>query len=92
MLEVATGLEPRKAKLVARAENEWPLKRTKWTKFYLDPASMALTIRVLQRLPSRSAARWKCSQMPSSCSFSGRMWASSYGSCRPPGRTIGGRR
>ena len=25
-----------------RAENEWPLTRTKWTKFYLDPASMAL--------------------------------------------------
>jgi uncharacterized protein len=30
-------------KFVARAENEWPLKRTRWTKFYLDPASMALT-------------------------------------------------
>jgi len=30
-------------KFVARAENEWPLKRTKWTKFYLDPATMALT-------------------------------------------------
>jgi len=27
------------AKFVERAENEWPLKRTKWTKFYLDPAS-----------------------------------------------------
>src|SRR3974390_2038078 len=23
-------------------ENEWPLKRTKWTKFYLDPATMTL--------------------------------------------------
>jgi predicted acyl esterase len=30
-------------KFVARAENEWPLKRTRWTKFYLDPVSMALT-------------------------------------------------
>lgn len=30
-------------KFVARAENEWPLKRTKWTKFYLDPKSMALS-------------------------------------------------
>jgi predicted acyl esterase len=30
-------------KFVARAEDEWPLKRTKWTKFYLDPASMVLT-------------------------------------------------
>ncbi len=28
---------------VARAETEWPLKRTKWTKFYLDPANGALT-------------------------------------------------
>src|SRR5205807_7842258 len=27
---------------VERAENEWPLKRTKWTKFYLDPAGGAL--------------------------------------------------
>ena len=25
-------------KFVARAENEWPIKRTQWTKFYLDPA------------------------------------------------------
>jgi len=32
-------------KFVARAENEWPLKRTKWTKFYLDPVNMALTTR-----------------------------------------------
>jgi len=30
-------------KFVARAENEWPLMRTKWTKFYLDPKSMALS-------------------------------------------------
>ena len=30
-------------KFVPRAENEWPLKRTQWTKFYLDPASMTLT-------------------------------------------------
>jgi uncharacterized protein len=26
-------------RFVERAEKEWPLKRTKWTKFYLDPAS-----------------------------------------------------
>jgi predicted acyl esterase len=38
-------------KFVAREENEWPLKRTKWTKFYLDPASMALTA----KKPSRAA-------------------------------------
>ncbi len=30
-------------KFVGRAEDEWPLKRTKWTKYYLDPAGMALT-------------------------------------------------
>ena len=30
-------------KFVSRAENEWPLKRTKWTKFYLNPSDMALT-------------------------------------------------
>jgi predicted acyl esterase len=28
---------------VARAENEWPLKRTQWTKLYLDPAAGTLT-------------------------------------------------
>jgi predicted acyl esterase len=27
---------------VERHENEWPLARTQWTKFYLDPASMHL--------------------------------------------------
>ena len=26
-------------KFVARAENEWPIARTQWTKFYLDPKS-----------------------------------------------------
>jgi predicted acyl esterase len=30
-------------KFVPRAESEWPLKRTRWTKFYLDPAAKALT-------------------------------------------------
>ncbi|HET9714681.1 MAG TPA: CocE/NonD family hydrolase [Pseudolabrys sp.] len=30
-------------KFVPRVENEWPLKRTRWTKFYLDPVSMTLT-------------------------------------------------
>jgi len=28
---------------VPRAESEWPLKRTRWTKFYLDPKTMALS-------------------------------------------------
>jgi predicted acyl esterase len=30
-------------KFILRAENEWPLARTQWTKFYLDPANMALS-------------------------------------------------
>lgn len=30
-------------KFVPRAENEWPLKRTKWTKLYLDPANATLS-------------------------------------------------
>ncbi len=29
-------------RFVQRHENEWPLARTQWTKFYLDPASMSL--------------------------------------------------
>jgi predicted acyl esterase len=29
-------------KFVERHEKEWPLKRTKWTKFYLDPAARSL--------------------------------------------------
>jgi predicted acyl esterase len=29
-------------KFVLRAETEWPLARTRWTRFYLDPAAMAL--------------------------------------------------
>jgi hypothetical protein len=29
-------------KFVRRHENEWPLKRTKWTKFYLDPTARSL--------------------------------------------------
>src|SRR4029450_12898179 len=30
-------------RFVARAEREWPLARTRWTKFYLDPAGHRLT-------------------------------------------------
>ena len=30
-------------KFVERHENEWPLARTKWTSFYLDPDGMTLT-------------------------------------------------
>ena len=36
---------------VTRAENEWPLARTQWTPFYLDPAS-----RTLARTPATGAA------------------------------------
>lgn len=38
-----------------RAENEWPLKRTKWTKYYLDPKGGALTTDK-PALPGRSGA------------------------------------
>jgi predicted acyl esterase len=30
-------------RFVPRAENEWPLKRTQWTKFYLQPSNHTLT-------------------------------------------------
>src|SRR5476649_1706852 len=38
-------------KFVGRAENEWPIARTQWTKLYLDPASMVLGL----KKPSKSA-------------------------------------
>ncbi len=34
---------------VPRAEGEWPIKRTKWTKAYLDPSNGALSARKLDR-------------------------------------------
>jgi len=30
-------------KFVERHEDEWPLKRTEWTKFYLDPSDMSMS-------------------------------------------------
>jgi predicted acyl esterase len=39
-------------KFVERAETEWPLARTKWTKLHLDPASGALT----EKRPAQKAA------------------------------------
>ncbi|MHB8771578.1 MAG: CocE/NonD family hydrolase [Syntrophales bacterium] len=30
-------------KFVLRYENEWPLARTRWTRFYLDPANLSLS-------------------------------------------------
>jgi hypothetical protein len=38
-------------KFVARAEDAWPIARTQWTKFYLDPKTMALSA----KKPSGSA-------------------------------------
>ena len=32
-------------RFVAREENEWPLKRTKWTKFHINPADSSLSTR-----------------------------------------------
>jgi len=34
-------------KFVLRTEKEWPLARTRWTKFYLDPANQALSAQPL---------------------------------------------
>ena len=36
-------------KFVQRHEKEWPLKRTKWTKFYLDPTACSIV-----RVPAKS--------------------------------------
>jgi predicted acyl esterase len=36
-------------KFVLRTEKEWPLARTRWTKFYLDPANMTLSPKPLAR-------------------------------------------
>ena len=33
-------------RFVQRAEQEWPLKRTRWTKFYLDPTQLCLSKKV----------------------------------------------
>src|SRR5271163_4040039 len=42
-------------RFVERAEKEWPLKRTKWTKLYLDPVGGALS----PTPPSRASGRGK---------------------------------
>ena len=39
-------------RFVERHENEWPIARTQWTKFYLDPAAHGL-----EREPGKSAGR-----------------------------------
>ncbi|HEV8639968.1 MAG TPA: CocE/NonD family hydrolase [Methylomirabilota bacterium] len=36
-------------KFVLRSENEWPLARAQWTKFYLDPASKALSAKAVAK-------------------------------------------
>jgi predicted acyl esterase len=36
-------------RFVERAENEWPLKRTQWTRFYLDPSGGALAAKAPQK-------------------------------------------
>ncbi|HLJ14014.1 MAG TPA: CocE/NonD family hydrolase, partial [Bryobacteraceae bacterium] len=45
-------------RFVERAEAEWPLARTKWTRFYLDPTAGALTDK-----PSRQKAVMRFSAM-----------------------------
>ena len=39
---VALNIRHPGEKFVLRYENEWPLARTQWTKFYLDPSNMTL--------------------------------------------------
>jgi predicted acyl esterase len=43
-------------KFVERHEKEWPLKRTKWTKFFLDPANFSLSTK---RQAKKSAVTYK---------------------------------
>lgn len=40
---VALNIRHPGERFVLRYENEWPLARTQWTKYYLDPAGMALS-------------------------------------------------
>ena len=41
-------------KFVERHENEWPLARTQWTKFYLHPADMTMSTGASEERASRS--------------------------------------
>jgi predicted acyl esterase len=50
--KVALNVRHPGEKFVLRAENEWPLARTQWTKFYLDPADLSLST----KLPSAEAS------------------------------------
>jgi predicted acyl esterase len=43
-------------KFVMRQEDEWPIKRTRWTRLYLDPATFALSPRPADR-PGKLAYR-----------------------------------
>jgi len=51
-------------RFVERAEKEWPLKRTKWTKLYLDPADGALADR-----PARKKAVMRFAAMGEGVTF-----------------------
>ena len=51
-------------RFVERAENEWPLKRTKWTRFYLDPAGYSLSGR-----PAKKKSAIKFEAMGDGVSF-----------------------
>lgn len=52
-------------KFVLRIENEWPLARTLWTKFYLDPGRMALN-----REPIRQAGKVEYEALGKGLTFS----------------------
>ncbi len=51
-------------RFVERAESEWPLKRTKWTKFYLNPSDYALSTK-----RSTSAAKLSFAAMGDGLTF-----------------------
>ena len=46
-------------RFVERAEKEWPLKRTKWTRFYLDPADGALTAKPGKNAKKKTAIQFE---------------------------------
>jgi predicted acyl esterase len=46
-------------RFVERTEKEWPLKRTKWTRFYLDPADGALATKPAKNPKKKTEVRFE---------------------------------
>jgi uncharacterized protein len=74
-------------KFVLRAENEWPLARTQWTKYYLQPDKLALTPQLpavnatLEYKTTSDGLTFRTAPMVSSVEITGpvaaKLWASS---------------